>query len=297
MQTSRLVLALCLAPMLSACAGFEFYSNKDLTAKAGIPLYKPKPYLLVSRTGAKDKPVEISVVYISDQNDIIYAKPRSGFGSSKLSLSLSNGQLTAFGQETDTKVPELIDSLSGLITARAGAGKTDAETKQILDTLQATKPATEVAADAKRVSDDIAARVANGCKQLKGLTRTECDTVTRTGLTIGTVSTVLSNPANVTQLPEQLKTLKQAAKDLSEISVASTPPVSPRDQSLALIHGWQNDLEKLVAASEPDESDKPEKPAFELYEIVQSGSGVSLRRVPVAPQVTLVVKPEAQQQQ
>ena len=103
---------------LSGCAGVTFYSESTLEKKTGIPIYAPKPYLLVSRTGAKDKPVEVTIVYLNDPSKVVYAKPHSGFGSSNLTLALANGQLTSFGQQTDTKVPELITAIGGLITSK-----------------------------------------------------------------------------------------------------------------------------------------------------------------------------------
>lgn len=106
---------------LTACAGWNFYSDRDLRTPSGIPIFAPKPYLLVARTGAADKPVEVSIVYLNDPHHIIYAQPRSGFGSAELSLTLTDGRLTTFGQTTDTKLPETIDSLAGLLTARAEA--------------------------------------------------------------------------------------------------------------------------------------------------------------------------------
>jgi hypothetical protein len=106
---------------LTACAGWNFYSDRALTTQSGIPIFAPKPYLLVARTGAADKPIEVSVVYLNDPQNVIYAVPRSGIGSADLSLTLADGRLTAFGQTTDTKIPETITSLAGLLTARAEA--------------------------------------------------------------------------------------------------------------------------------------------------------------------------------
>ena len=82
----RLVVHAALAMLLSGCAGFVFYTDSKLSAgnEIGIPLYPPKPYLLVANTGAKDKPTEISVIYIPDLARPIYAVPKGGFGSANL---------------------------------------------------------------------------------------------------------------------------------------------------------------------------------------------------------------------
>src|SRR5687768_13568288 len=108
MAAKRLLACMCVL-FLCGCARFQFYNNSDLTgAETGIKYYTAKPYLLVARTGNKDKPVEVSVVYLPDMKNPVYASPRSGLGSSNLTLSLSNGMLTAMGQQTDTKVPEML---------------------------------------------------------------------------------------------------------------------------------------------------------------------------------------------
>jgi hypothetical protein len=101
----------------------NFYSDANLKTQTGIPIFATKPYLLVVETGSTEKPIEVTVVHLRDAERVIYADPRSGFGSSNLTLTLTNGQLTTFGQQTDPKIPELIDSISGFITARADAAR------------------------------------------------------------------------------------------------------------------------------------------------------------------------------
>lgn len=55
-------------------------------------------------------------------------KFKSGFGSSELSVTLSNGMIASVGQKTDTKVPETITSIAALGTA-AAAFKSDGGSK------------------------------------------------------------------------------------------------------------------------------------------------------------------------
>lgn len=105
------------------CAGVNFYSDANLKTQTGIPIFATKPYLLVVETGSTEKPIEVTVVHLRDAERVIYADPRSGFGSSNLTLTLTNGQLASFGLQTDPKIPELIDSISGFITARADAAR------------------------------------------------------------------------------------------------------------------------------------------------------------------------------
>jgi predicted component of type VI protein secretion system len=68
-------LAIASAAVVSGCAGVSFYSDPELKKLTGIPVYAPKPYLLVARTGAKDKPVDVSIVYLNDTSKVVYAKP------------------------------------------------------------------------------------------------------------------------------------------------------------------------------------------------------------------------------
>lgn len=125
-KTSLHLLVFATSIACFGCAGVNFYSDADLKTKTGIPIFATKPYLLVVETGSNEKPIEVTVVHLRDAERVIYADPRSGFGSSNLTLTLTNGQLVSFGQETDTKIPELINSLSGFITARADAAKSAA---------------------------------------------------------------------------------------------------------------------------------------------------------------------------
>jgi hypothetical protein len=105
------VLLLCLASLLTACASVDVFKDEGLSQKTGLRIFGAKPYLLVARTEAKDKPVEISVVYLPDLANPQYIKQASGLGSSDLKLTLSNGMLTSFGSNID---PALAETLKGL---------------------------------------------------------------------------------------------------------------------------------------------------------------------------------------
>ena len=121
-SAARLVMAAALL-LISGCAGVEFYSDEGLTHRTGIKYYTAKPYLLVANTGAKDKPVEVSIVYIPDLSHPTYAKPVSGLGTSDLSLSFNNGMLASVGEKTDSKIPELITALGSFVSNAASAAK------------------------------------------------------------------------------------------------------------------------------------------------------------------------------
>jgi hypothetical protein len=114
-----------LAVLFTACARVAFYSDAKLKhGETGVKFYTPKPYLLVARTGAKDKPVEISIIYLPDLSHPIYAKSKTGLGTTDLSLTIANGVLSTVGVKTDSKVPELLTAIGSLTTSVATAAKT-----------------------------------------------------------------------------------------------------------------------------------------------------------------------------
>lgn len=116
----KTILLLCLTVLLTACASVEVFKDEGLSQKTGLRVYGAKPYLLVARTEAKDKPVEVSVVYLPDLANPQYVKQTGGLGSSDLKLTLSNGMLTSFGSNID---PALAESLKGLGLLLSGAAE------------------------------------------------------------------------------------------------------------------------------------------------------------------------------
>lgn len=274
-KINRTALALLVAS-LSGCAGVTFYSDANLTQKTGIPIYAPKPYLLVARTGAKDKPVDISIIYLNDPQKIIYADPRSGFGSSNLTLSLTDGKLTAFGQQTDTKIPELITSLSGLITARATASKLEAEAGQVgKGNEQGTAPTTETGEKLLKIVDDMEKKLKGNA--LKGLTDTELRTIGSAATALKLTGAALKDPSNINSAKENFDKIKAQADILAKLPDPSLG--TPRDNSLQIAHTWSNELTKIVADSAASAPVADAPPTFELYEIIQGAEGPSLRRV------------------
>jgi len=100
----------------------------------GLTYYDPKSYLFVSTT--KECVSTASVVLLPESKKTLVFK--SGYGSSELSVTLTNGMITTVGQKTDTKIPETLTAIASLGTAALGL-KTRAETdKQIICTPAAT---------------------------------------------------------------------------------------------------------------------------------------------------------------
>jgi hypothetical protein len=108
----------------SGCAGVRVYSDPGLTRETGVKVYAPKPYLLVSRTGAKDQPIELTIVYLPDTTDALYIKQQGGWGSNDLGVKVANGMLTDFGTKADSRIPETLNATGALLAAAAGVYKT-----------------------------------------------------------------------------------------------------------------------------------------------------------------------------
>jgi len=94
--------------ILSGCANINFNADDN-----GAVYYEPLPYLFYSVT---DKCVSSATV-VTLPGKKRHLKFTSGYGSSDLSAEFSNGLLTKVGQTSDTKVPETLTSISGLIAA------------------------------------------------------------------------------------------------------------------------------------------------------------------------------------
>ena len=160
MRTLVVIVMTFVAMCLSGCARFAFYSKPDLTGtETGIKFYTPKPYLLVAHTGGTDKPTDISVIYIPDLANPIYAKPKIGIGSNNLTLTLSNGMLTQFGQQTDSKIPDLIKEIGGLATSLATASTT-LRGPAVSRSLAAERTG-EVANDLRGIAEDLRQQTSN----------------------------------------------------------------------------------------------------------------------------------------
>ena len=153
MQITRLVglMVMVVAGAISGCAGLKFYDNPKLIGpETGVKCYYAKPYLLVTSTSttssdqstvggkkssSKDdgtktagtdggtktssNKADVSVIYLPDLTNPVYARMKSGYGTADLSLSLEGGMLKSVGQKTDTKIPETITALGSIVKGLA----------------------------------------------------------------------------------------------------------------------------------------------------------------------------------
>ncbi len=129
MNLIRIAAVVCIV-LAAGCARFEFYRDAEMKGnESGVPIYPAKPYLLVAHTGDSSKPVEITVQYIPDYSKPLYMKARSGWGNSNLTMSLTNGIMTQFGQQVDANAAGLLSSAGTLATAVGGLRNAEAPTK------------------------------------------------------------------------------------------------------------------------------------------------------------------------
>jgi len=269
---------------LSGCAGVKFYNEKVIAShtnsnssktltETGIPFYPPKPYLLITKTGAKEKPVEATVIYLPNMHEPIYAVPRSGFGSATMNMGFSNGILTTFGQATDPKITELITSLAGVPGLLANAAKTRAETTNIRNQ----------SSDAPTLSKKIG-EIASSLTKLKthpgystafnALNTGKIDQV-EAGLQKDSADLV--NPfIPKVDISEQLKKLEGYAKALDDITPSPIAPQGEAANAWNQLNTTNGALKKLIS----DEKPKPEsEPVAVLYEIIIEDGKTKLKEV------------------
>lgn len=122
---SDVVAAIIFSLLLASCANVTFHSDAELKKETGLKYYTAKPYLLIGPTGNKDAPMKAEIISLPDLENPTYAKYHPGWGSHQFSLAVfSNGNLSSYGQTADSKGPETIAALSGLVTAAATMGST-----------------------------------------------------------------------------------------------------------------------------------------------------------------------------
>lgn len=111
---------LAVALLASGCARMVV-KRATSDDELGVRFYSPEPYLF--RTPAKDGGCTVAIVYLPNKDERWVARVHPGFGSVNASATLTDGwNLTAFGQQVDSKVPETIEALAG--AAKVGVGVT-----------------------------------------------------------------------------------------------------------------------------------------------------------------------------
>ncbi|PHR94011.1 MAG: hypothetical protein COA80_12920 [Leeuwenhoekiella sp.] len=266
--------------IFSSCATVKFYNDANLTQESGIEFYQPKPYLLVERKPSKDVALKSSIIYLPDLTKPKYAKLKAGFGSNDLKLSLSNGIITSYGITTDSKVPETITALTGVLSATGTTYKSFAEAIDLLSGEDETETEpVEEAGDktsmqkAKVILDAVIIDL-NGIKDSELLTTNQKNEIKK-ALGILNQQVTEINKLFVTQIPSIVVEINKAVKILSEIKVSSESD-NAKDFKDKLSRNLK-EIDKTVELMQPKK--KVAAPTFELYEIIISNGNTTLKKV------------------
>lgn len=281
-----LAIALAATVGLAGCAQLQVYTlgQDGKEHAAGIPFHAAKPYLLVSRTGAKDKPVDVQLIYLPDLSRTYFARIQPGLlGSSETSLTFSNGMLTTVGQKSDAQLDELLTSFGGLETALATAEKLRAEADGLreeagVDLAPLAQRLTTIDRDLKRLVD----AQANLPVSRRLLSQTELQILEGAQAAIADGATKLADPnRGQASAAGVLVALEAAAKSWDE-DVRKTPAgAGPETVDFhANLQALLTQLKAVIADLKP----KPaERPSLTLYEIQITTAGTVLREVPMPP--------------
>lgn len=121
MKNSIFISILFIIVFISAsCAPVSFYSNPELTEKAGLKYYTKKPYLMVERDPESNRISNAIVIYLPDLANPQYMIINGGIGSRKIEMELSEGSIKSFGSTSDPEIDETVTALAGLISKGAG---------------------------------------------------------------------------------------------------------------------------------------------------------------------------------
>lgn len=278
MRRSAVFVITLMLTCTAACGHVATYTDPKLSraSKTGILYYPPKPYLLVARTGAKDKPNDVQVIYLPDLSQPRYAVMKPGFGSSKLGLTFSNGVLVSTSQETDPKLVEAITALAGVPGSLASAAKTMAETDVIRgeasDYPVVARSIADVATDLEKISATSDAT--------RFLTNTQLSVTSRLPAELRRAARALESPTvNESNVGAIVAQLEAAAKQLAEIKPGSE---NPGDSSMPFWSRIRSAEAALTAAIGKLKPKEQAPPTLSLYEVIINATGTSLKEVPMS---------------
>jgi hypothetical protein len=271
------VLAFCsLAAACGTVAIYDHPTSRSYRHNVGLEVYPPRPYIMVTRTKAKDKPLEVSVVYLPDTSRPRFVHLQPGLiGSSKLNVSVNNGMVTSIGAESTSGVSELLTAYGGLATSLATAAMTERETDLLgLSEEQASDTSVQVMA-LQGITTDLADVLA-GQPSILATNETRLVEQLRRRLTAATVS-LDASAANAAAVKRELEAINQEWDALPRLHADMTDAEKRVYRRLdALRAQLQNVINGLGPAA-------PAAPDFTLFEIVMAQEGgdtvTSLREV------------------
>jgi len=107
--------------VFTGCAPVKFYSNSELTVSTGLKYYTSKPFILVEKDLASGNISKATVIYLPDLGNPQFINVKGGIGSKKLDLKLTDGSISTFGLDSDTKIAESLNALASLISKGTSA--------------------------------------------------------------------------------------------------------------------------------------------------------------------------------
>jgi hypothetical protein len=131
--------AWCLALVFCGCAHVVVRHVAENDKSCGVHFYEPRPYLLVT-----DQPIVMgtngvvhsytsTIIYLPDKSQRYVVQIKQGWGTVNGSVKLANGwMLDTLGAQTDSKGPETIAAVTGLLKEAGGlamAVKTEEQPK------------------------------------------------------------------------------------------------------------------------------------------------------------------------
>lgn len=112
---NNFIAAVVAAFTITSCATYNVHKAKN-SSEAGIRFYQPRPYLMV-KEGA-DKGLVYDVIYLPDYSNEYIVKKKGFIGTANVTIKLENGwNVTDFGSTYDSKTPETLTALAGLLPA------------------------------------------------------------------------------------------------------------------------------------------------------------------------------------
>jgi len=281
-RLSALLLSAVLFGGLTGCSTVTISSKPQLDkdSRTGVKFYYSKPYFLVTRTGAKDNPISAQIVYLPDLENPQFAHFRTGLGSTQLNLELTNSILSKFGQTGDSKIPETLTAVSGLLTGAAGAFKTVREANKLQNEALSVDEIRAAADKLKAASSDL--KNASDTAKSAGVTFTtdQNNQIQRTIDALKSEASKLEDPAGLDdeKVQKVAGNLGSLLKNWDTMKVTAAP-IAQNEQK----YNGQVDALKGTVTQVADDLKKgsapPPEAVFELYEIRQNGGKTELVRV------------------
>lgn len=250
---------LLLFVVVAGCAGADVYTDKELKHKTGLPFYMAKPYLLVTRTGSNAS-VNVDVIYLPDLEHPLYAAQRVGIGKAKLTVKMTDGKLTEFVADADSKAAEFTGALTAGLKSIAEALKIQREAELLRDEAKAMEDRRALAAELDGLAEQMTEDARRGPK-----------TVERTALAQRTGGDLKREAAKLKD-PAQRGNERQVADNLQEKLRMLEDAGAPEP--------WRRRLERIIERLRRVARGAAAESTFELYEFRMQDGQTTL--VPVA---------------